>query len=239
MAEKEKPGQLEKVNFERGMNLQLDRNDIVAIAVVNFEDQLRALETTLTAKKQELTKQLEEFENLRAISLRNILTAEEDKLRTQLDGLKPSNKFSVDSITATPIDIFLEEKKILVDVKGAVAEDTRFEIGTGSKKQVVKSSNLLNASFTVLVDLSADYLTAEDAVKATQEKIKLTNENLALAKRKQQDIPSLERQARAKLAQRSLETAENGQAYLELLADMEGFSVYKEVKAIQDFTEAK
>jgi hypothetical protein len=81
MAEKEKPGQLEKVDFKRGMDLQLDRNDIVAIAVVNFEDQLRALETTLTAKKQELTKQLQEFQEIASIALQNIKTAEEDKLK--------------------------------------------------------------------------------------------------------------------------------------------------------------
>jgi hypothetical protein len=221
------------------MDLQLDRNDIVAIAVVNFEDQLRALETTLTAKKQELTKQLQEFQEIASIALQNIKTAEEDKLRTQLDGLKPSKQFSVDSINGSVEEMFIQEKQVLIKLIGTVGEATRFEIGTGSKKQVVKSSNLLSANFTVLVPLSEDYLNAYQAIKATEEKIKLTNDNLALAKRKQQDIPSLERQARAKLAQRSLETAENGQAYLDLLADMEGFSVYKEVKAIQDFTESK
>lgn len=221
------------------MDLQLDRNDIVAIAVVKFEDQLRALEVSLTAKKQELSKELKEFEELASISLQNIKTAEEDKLRSQLDGIKPSSKFNVDSISGSVEDIFVDEKQVLIKLTGMVAEDTRFEVGTGNKKKVIKSGNTLSANFSVLVPLSADYVAAYEAIKATQEKIKLTNDNLALAKRKQQDIPSLERQARAKLAERSLETAENGQAYLDLLADMEGFSVYKEVKAIQDFTEKK
>ena len=202
------PGQ---ANSLVAMAATVDKSDIIAIGVINFEKQLEQGKARLNGQIEQVKKGIAGHEE----SINRVCTAA--GMATDLT----TETALCESIAAAGFGKFapsvhvteITEAQQSIDIQVAISPK-----GARSSNDYYNSSNTHSRQFKIAFPAEAKKELKQ--LKAVREMLKNLTLQLAEVHRKLASVPSLERQARAKMAQVQLEKSPEGRELLAQLATL-------------------
>lgn len=180
-----------------GVDVSLTKDDIIAVAVSREEMSLKRQEAELTNDIRLLTKDMDKTTN---------------DLNAALKEVAQSKQSQIDAIVAG-------FAKLGCDVKAgssAMLHDAKVDITiifNGHSGE--RNSGAM--TFHVGIDIPKGIAAINDKIKAISEEIAATKEKVVKVRMALNDLPTMERQARAAITEATLSTNAQGQALLETL----------------------
>lgn len=177
----------------RAVNVTIDKNDVIAIQVAKAErllnDELKAAQDAMKTHEKTLKGHADDLTKSYAQTAKDAAATAMGLLKTLADEFSGLSKRWVEH---------------------AVADD-------GLRVQIKFGGDYQNGTLTKTVPFTAEQVLQRATIKNTQDAVAEAQARVVAARQKLAKLPSLERQYRAALAEKTLATTAEGQAVLDAI----------------------